>query len=123
QHGACGGKVRRHGFLGKDWLAERQRTHGDLRLYTWQRGYGDCLHVLVIDQCTPVAIGFWHRSRPGEFGFAPRVATRQRDHLTAWIGTKRRQLHCAAVVGADYSQADHGLKNPTIRDLSWMAWI
>ena len=114
QHGTCGSKIAGHRFFSKHRLAQFERADGDLCLQAWQCGYGDRLDVFVFNQCAPVAVGLWYSGCPGEFGRARGVASAERDHLAAWVGTERRQLYSTAIIAADDAQTDHCIK--TLQD-------
>ena len=103
QHRARVGEIARHRLLGEHRLAQFECADGDLRLQARQRGDGDSLHVVILDQRTPVPIGFWHIGGAGELGRPRRVATGECDHLAALVGAERGQLDGAPVIGADYS--------------------
>jgi hypothetical protein len=116
QHGARGGQVVCHWFLGEYRLAQFERADRDLRLQTGQRGDRDRLNVLVLNQCAPVAVSLRDVGGARKLRRPRRVAAGKRNHLAAWVGAERWQLHGASVVAADYSQTDHGLKTPLNKD-------
>ena len=101
QHGARAGQIAGHRLFGEHRLAEFERADGDLRLQARQRGDGDRLHVLVLDQRAPIAIGFGHARGAGQLGGAAGVAAGERHHLAARIGAERGQLDGASVIAAD----------------------
>ncbi len=101
QHGARSGKIARHRLFGEHRLAEFERADRDLRLQARQRGDGDRLHVLVLDQRAPVAVAFGNAFGAGKLGGAASVAAGERDHLAARIGAERGQLDGASVIAAD----------------------
>ena len=110
KHGARAGEIARHRLFGKYRLAQFERADCDLHLQARQGGDGDRLHVRVLDQRAPVAVGFRHAGGVGKLGGARCVAAGERNHLAARIGAERRQLHGASVIAADYSQTDHGFE-------------
>ena len=83
QHRARAGEIARHRLLGEHRLAQFECADGDLRLQAWRRGDGDCLHVLILDQCAPIAIRFGHAGGAGKLSCARRVAAGERNHLAA----------------------------------------
>jgi hypothetical protein len=83
EHGPRYAKIARKRLLGEHGFPELQGVNGDLRLQAWQRGDRDNLHVLVLDQRTPVAIGLRHAGGLRELGRAREIAAGQRNHLAA----------------------------------------
>jgi len=111
KHRACAGEVICHRLFGENRFAQLQRADCYWHLQTRQGSDGNRLHVCVLDELAPVAIGLGYSGVTGTLGCTFFIAAGKCDHLATRVGPESRQLHSTSIIAADYSQTDHVSKS------------
>ena len=107
EHGPRGGEIGGERLLDEDGLSEVERAARDLGLEIGRHRDGNGGDGAILDQRPPIAEPARDIRRPGQFGRARAIASRQRHDLAARIGAECGQQHGSPIVAADDADADH----------------